>query len=281
VRLRLAAAAAALFSFALATPARADGEAWVWIENRIPILRTDAPAAGRIDWRVFTDFRANGRSEGLAQAFLRMGPLFYASSWLFIGTHGVIYSDRLANGTHDQEARIELEPNVFFRVGDFAFNDRNRGEYRWRDSGERYRYRNQLRISYAPKGALWIPFIWDEALVDLSGSGFNQNRASAGLGRLLTDTIRLDVGYIFRSRKESGDWSHDHVLNLYLYFDVPPKVEPKAATDPPAPPLPVDGAPPPAPSAPSAPATAAPPPPSPPPPPPIDGAPPPTEEKAQ
>jgi hypothetical protein len=273
LRLRLA-AAAALLALSLAPPARADGEAWLWFENRVPILRTDAPAAGRIDWRIFSDVRLNGRSDGLAQAFLRMGPLFYASSWLFIGTHGVIYSDRLANGTHDQEARIELEPNIFFRVGDFAFNDRNRGEYRWRDSGERYRYRNQLRISYAPKGARWIPYIWDEALIDLSGLGFNQNRASAGLGRLLTDTIRLDVGYIFRSREERGDWSHDHILNLYFYFDVPPKVEPKAPADapPPPPPPPADGA------------LPAPPPSAPPPapPPPVDAPPPePTAQKTQ
>lgn len=218
-------AMAASLAFAAVTmtpsPARADGEVWIWVENRVPIVRTDTPSFPRLDWRIFTDFRLNNRSGGLAQAFLRTGPLLYTTDWLFVGVHGTIYSDRLASGAHDQEARFELEPNFFGRFGDFTFNDRNRLESRWRDSGHRWRYRNQLRLSYAPRGAKWIPFAWDEVLVDLSGLGVNQNRLEFGLGRMLSDTTRLDVGYMIRSREDTAGWAHDHVLNVYLFLDVP------------------------------------------------------------
>lgn len=210
-----------LASVALERRARADGEIWLWTENRLAIVRSDEPAFPRLDWRVFTDFRINRRSEGLAQAFLRTGPLLYVAPFLFVGVHGTIYSDRLPSGRHDQEARAELEPNLFGRVGDVTFNDRNRLEYRTRESGERWRYRNQLRVGYAPPGAKWIPFVWDEGLVDLSGLGFNQNRLEFGLGRMLDPATRLDVGYMIRSREESGTWRHDHVLNLSLFFDAP------------------------------------------------------------
>lgn len=221
-RLALAACAVSLALLTTATPARADGEAWFWIENRVPIVRADRPTFPRLDWRVFVDVRTNTRSEGLSQAFLRTGPLLFANDWLFVAAHGTIYSDRLASGVHDQEARLELEPNFFGRIGDFTFNDRNRVESRWRESGQRWRYRNQLRVNYAPKGAKWIPFIWNEVLFDLSGAGVNQNRLDMGIGRMLSDTTRFDVGYMIRSREEPIGWVHDHVLNFYLFFDAPP-----------------------------------------------------------
>jgi hypothetical protein len=218
------------------TAARADEEVWFWAETRVPVVRTEKPAFPRLDWRIFADFRANRRSEGLAQGFLRNGPLFFPTSWMFVGLHGVIYSDRLASGAHEQEARLELEPNLFGRVGSFTFNDRNRGEYRWREREERFRYRNQLRVSYAPPGARWIPFVWDEVLVDLSGLGFNQNRAEIGLGWMMTETSRLDVGYLLRSREEKGQWIHDHILNVYFFFDVPRKTPSWTAAVPASPP---------------------------------------------
>lgn len=201
--------------------ARADGEIWSWVEARVPVIQNDRPDFPRLDWRVFSDLRVNKRSGGVAQVFFRTGPLFYVAPWSFVAVHGTLYSDRLASGLHDQEARLEVEPNFFGRFGDVTFNDRNRVESRWRESGHRFRYRNQLRISYAPKGARWIPFVWDEVLADLSGLGVNQNRAQVGLGRMLSATTRLDVGYMVRSRDEPTGWVHDHVLNLYLFFDAP------------------------------------------------------------
>jgi hypothetical protein len=211
------------------TTARADYEAWLWVENRVPVVRAETPSFPRIDLRLVTDVRLNGRSGGLAQSFFRVGPLFYLTNFLFLGVHGTIYADRLASGAFDQEARFEFEPNLFGRLGDFTFNDRNRFEVRVRESGTRYRYRNQLRINYAPKGARWIPFVWDELLVDLSGLGVNQNRAQVGLGRQLWSNVRLDVGVMLRSREEAAGWTHDRIANVYLYIDVlPPPAPPQA-----------------------------------------------------
>lgn len=219
---RLFPALTALAAFTFAPRASADYEAWSWIENRVPILRAKTPTFPRIDLRTFADVRANLRSSGLAQSFLRVGPLFYLSNFLFVGVHGTLYADRLKNGSFDQEARLELEPNLFGRLSDFTWNDRNRFEARFRESGTRYRYRNQLRINYAPKGAKWIPFVWDEVLVDLSGLGLNQNRANIGLGRMLSSHTRLDVSLMLRSREEAQVWVHDRAVVVYLFLDVPP-----------------------------------------------------------
>ncbi len=207
--------------------ARADEEAWLWIENRTPIVRTEKPGFPRIDFRTFTDMRINRRSNGLAQSFLRLGPLFYLSNWLFVGVHGTLYADRLPSGAFDQEARFEIEPNFFGRIGVFTWNDRNRFEARFREKETRYRYRNQLRINLAPKNWRWIPFVWDEVLFDLSGLGFNQNRAEIGIGRQLWPNIRLDAGFMLRSREDAFGWHHDGVLNLSLFVDALPLVKKK------------------------------------------------------
>ncbi|WP_044239252.1 DUF2490 domain-containing protein [Chondromyces apiculatus] len=206
--------------------ARADHEVWLWLETRSPLLRAASPTFPRIDLRTVTDVRVNGRSEGLAQSFFRTGPLFYLSDFLFVGVHGTIYADRLASGAFDQEARFEVEPNLFGRIGDFTWNDRNRFEVRFRESGVRTRYRNQLRVNYAPKGATWIPFVWNEALVDLSGLGLNQNRLQIGLGRMMSPSVRFDLGLMLRSRGEETGWVHDRVINAYLLLDIPPLARP-------------------------------------------------------
>ncbi|MRG96675.1 DUF2490 domain-containing protein [Polyangium spumosum] len=213
---------AALLAFFLAQEASADYEVWLWAENRVPIVRADKPTFPRIDLRVYAESRLNGRSDGLHQSFLRTGPLFFLTDFLFIGVQGTIYADRLASGAFDQEARFEFEPNFFGRIGDFTWNDRNRFEARFREAETRYRYRNQLRINYAPKGAKWMPFVWDEVLVDLSGLGLNQNRALIGLARQLNPTTRLDAGFMLRSREEASGWVHDRVFFAALFFDVAP-----------------------------------------------------------
>jgi len=206
----------------LVSGAHADEEAWFWVENRVPVIRTEKPGFPRIDIRTFADVRINNRSNGLAQSFLRVGPLFYLTSFMFVGLHGTIYADRQPSGKFEQESRFEIEPNFFGRLGPFTWNDRNRFEFRYRNDETRYRYRNQLRINLAPKSWKTIPFVWDEVLVDLSGLGFNQNRAEIGLGRQLWPNIRVDAGFMLRSREDATGWKQDGVLNLYLFVDVPP-----------------------------------------------------------
>lgn len=222
MKARLVALALALWP-AVAT---ADGEAWIWIEGRVPLVRTARPAFPRLDWRFAVDTRLSGRADGLHQSFLRTGPLFFPTDFLFVALHGTIYADRLAGGRFDQEARAELEPNLFARLGPVTFNDRNRYEVRWREAGTRHRYRNQLRANYAPAGARVIPFVWDEVLVDLAGpgggQGLNQNRAQAGAGFVLAPGVRLDLAYMLRSRDDPAGWQHDHVGVVFLFLDAPP-----------------------------------------------------------
>ncbi|MBO9539108.1 DUF2490 domain-containing protein [bacterium] len=214
----LAIAAAALFYPA---SARADVQSWNGIEVRLPLSTGEGPFPESL--RFVTDARYG--AEGLDQLSFRLGPLWELSPHLMVGMHVSTFAAQETGGIFEQEHRLDLEPTLRLQWGAFTWSDRNRLEYRYHQSGnaskESWRYRNQLRLSYAPAGAQWLPYASDEVLVDLSGAGLNQNRANLGVGRVLSDSMRLDIGYGYRSRLSSGGaWSHDH-LGLVSLFIAP------------------------------------------------------------
>lgn len=214
---RLTVAALALASLP-ATPALADVESWSWFEARVPISAGQHGLPNSL--RVWSDTRFGGRYPGLGQQFLRVGPIWELHPNWFLATHLTTYADQVTPGAFEQEHRAEFEPNARWRWGDLSFADRNRLEYRFgRPSGPRWRYRNLLRVNLQPEGATLYPYVANEVLVDMSGAGFNQNRAYVGISRMLSDSTRLDVAYLLRSRATAaGPWEQDHILNLYMYF---------------------------------------------------------------
>lgn len=250
----------AALSYAAPSLARADFEAWQQVEMRVPIVSTPTPTFPRLSLRVYGEGREAGRFGGLYDSYLRVGPLFWVAPFLFIGVHGTLEGTRTAGGcaegapatcgTYVFEFRTELEPNFFGRLGPFTFNDRNRLEFRWRESGMRYRYRNQLRVNLQPPRWRVYPFIMDEVLFDFS-DGFNQNRATAGVAVDIRPGTRLDIGYTFRSRQtpatggQPAAWAHDHIMLLTFVVDlaVAPPAPPASTPPAPAPPAPTPPAP--------------------------------------
>lgn len=218
-----------------ALPAKADTESWNWLEVRVPV--SEGRGAMPNTLRLVTDFRYAERAGGLYQNFLRVGPIWDLHPHLFLAAHVTAMANRSGAGAYEQEHRLELEPNLRGRWGLVGYNDRNRLEYRWGSAGPRWRYRNQLWLNLAPADARWIPFVWDEVLFDLAGTpitGFTQNRASVGIGRMLSDSTRLNLGYVLRSRQTAAStWEHDHIALVNLFFApaVPPIWSPGGLDD--------------------------------------------------
>ncbi|MEB3197634.1 MAG: DUF2490 domain-containing protein [Candidatus Sericytochromatia bacterium] len=206
----------------LAAPARADVEFWNWTEWRVP-LTSRAPWTGQpVHWRTFSDVRLGLRYPGLGWNFFRAGPLWTLAPWLVVGTQATVISVQATPGNYLQEYRLELEPTFLWRTGPWQFSDRNRLEHRmrWGGSGQtaHLRYRNQLRVAYAPDGASWIPFAWNEPLFEFNGEGLAQNRAEVGIGYRFNADARLDLGVMWRARSQANAWEHDGILNAYLYL---------------------------------------------------------------
>lgn len=226
---RFFAATVALALLAPAAPAVAgDVESWNWFEVRVPVSEGQFGLPDSL--RLVTDSRYGGRyANGLGQLFFRVGPIWELHPNMFLGLHYTTYANQFdpasAPGDYEIVHRAEVEPNIRWRWGDFAFNDRNRFEYAASGRTSFFRYRNQLRANYQPIGhSGWFPYVWDEVMVPFN-AGFNQNRASVGLAFPLAPDMRLDTGYVLRSRTVAGGaWDHDHVVNLSLFYA--PKSQP-------------------------------------------------------
>lgn len=218
-------------------PARADDSgAWLWIEGRVPVVRKPLAEAGRIDFRVFGDFETSMRARGANFVQARMGPLFFLTDWLFIAPQASVAATRTAEGSWQQQAWLELEPNFFGAIGDFVILDRHRGEYRYRDGArDSWMYRNMLRVAYAPEGASVIPFVSDEIWINATLGQLVENRASIGVGFLASASTRFDIAYMFRSSKTS-DWGNQHVLSLFVFLDAPAPPPPRTTPTLPPPP---------------------------------------------
>ena len=77
---------------------------------------------------------------------------------------------------------------------------------------------------------LWINYVgdksyvalWDEVFFNFGGNvvgnHFDQNRAFLGLGRKLTDTTRLEVGYMEQTIQRRGGeiQDNDHTISVWL-----------------------------------------------------------------
>ena len=208
-----------------ASPCRSEPEFWNWVEWRVPIV-TRAPLTERpVQLRVLSDLRFGPRYPGLGLAFLRSGPVWTLSDWAVLALHGTVIPTQVRPDVWVQEYRLEFEPTFTGRWEDWTWSDRNRLEYRIRPDDRHFRYRNLFRVNHAPPGASWIPYAWDEVLIEVNADGFAQNRAEVGIGRMLGGPSRLDVGVMARSRQSGdGGWTHDAILHTSWVFT--PDVDP-------------------------------------------------------
>lgn len=214
---------ARLFSATLAVllladaPASAWPEVWDSLETRVPF--SDGEHGMPQSIRFSMAGRYGDRYPGLGKLLFRIGPIWELHPNVLLATHLTSATSQTSPGVFEQEHRAELEPTVHWGWGSLSFNDRSRLEYRYRPRGTRWRYRNQVRVSYQAPGASWGPYLGDEGFWDLSGEGFSENRAVAGVGLILNASTQLNVGLMGRSRRGSGGgWNHDLVTQVAVSF---------------------------------------------------------------
>ena len=127
-----------------------------------------------------------------------------------------------SGGKHNQEYRLNFEP--IFRgklFPELSWLDRTRIEYRWFPDHSNWRARNLLRLNWNGLSQDWIPYTAHEIFVEYP-QGFNQSRHIVGVRHVLDRANQIDIGYMWRWRKDnSGNWENDHILMLFLFFAPP------------------------------------------------------------
>lgn len=207
----------------LATPAvQAQPEAWNWVEFRVPLSANQAwwgPRALR-----FTAEDNGFQLPGSGQMLVRIGPVWDLTPNLAFGMNLTNAADPLGGFSFGRETTFEAEPTLHADFGGATLSYRNRLEYRLLPEGQRWRDRNQLRFNYRFEGTPWMPFAWEEAFFDLSGAGFNENRAALGIGFQANSTVRIDVGVLLHTQLVStgaANFSSDPAANVVLVLTPP------------------------------------------------------------
>jgi len=200
--------------------ARADTEAWANVEMRAPLVQGNPWLPNQL--RVWSDFRFGYRYPGLGLTALRVGPMWDLHPNLLLALHATSLSLQTQPGVFVTETRLEVEPTLRLQVGPVLLLDRNRFEWRARPGIARpfWRYRNLLRAQWQPEGSDWMFFVSDEYLTHFA-TGFDQNRASVGVGHVFAPGTRVELSYMLRTRATPGGLENDHVGVVLLFFAPP------------------------------------------------------------
>jgi hypothetical protein len=196
--------------------ATADGEAWIWYEHRLRVHEAAEGGPPTVDIRVATDLRANNRNGGLDMLFLRVGPLVTVAPWVSLAIHLTTVADRAPDGAFQSQYRPEFDVSLQHRWGDLGLSHRSRFEALLGAPAGLLRYRNFVRADYRLGQLPLGIFAFEEVFFRHRGAAFQENRATAGVRFSLFEGGALDLGYMFRSRREAPGWEHDHIGLLSL-----------------------------------------------------------------
>ncbi len=148
------------------------------------------------------------------------GVFYSAYKWLNIGA-GYRHIYELKKGKFKLENAPYATATLFFEKDGFAFDTRNRLEYRYfnyQDDAWRYRNKFSLKFPWKFTRMKLQPYISDEILISFGAdkNGLNQNRLAPGLGINITDNVKAEIYYMLVSTKSSGKWSDANVLGTKL-----------------------------------------------------------------
>ena len=119
----------------------------------------------------------------------------------------------------DCQQRLRLEQRWIGEMGKDASGE----DYELKDwrSENRIRYMLRTEIPLTDDHKSYVA-LWDEVFFNFGGNvvgnHFDQNRAFLGLGRKLTDTTRLEVGYMEQTIQRRGGeiQDNDHTISVWL-----------------------------------------------------------------
>lgn len=109
------------------------------------------------------------------------------------------------------EHRIQLEPTLKWKWGNFKFSDRNRFEYRILQEREnKWRYRNRIKVKTDVEFCEieFTPFCSEEIFIDFEGDGLYKNRLSVGVSKEFWSFLELELFYLLESCEENDRWHH-------------------------------------------------------------------------
>lgn len=199
-----------IFMFSVAalgqeTPPDSDFQVWSDVTLSFPVLKSkdeSGKETDRLSLLVLGTFRLG--QNRLAPVDSRIGVGFdykIDKYWAFSPT----YLYRRGEAIRDQkeyEHRVRFDLTVGNKWKKFSLRDRNRFEYRIRNSrGDSSRYRNRLTFAFPimrKEKEIFSPFISEEVYYDITAKEFSANEIQAGITRKLGSNASADIFYVRR-----------------------------------------------------------------------------------
>lgn len=123
----------------------------------------------------------------------------------------------------EYEHRLRFDANLEKKWSSFSIRDRNRVEYRIRNSrpdSVRYRNRIQLRIPVKRNETeIFTPFISTEPFYDFREKVWTRNEFSAGISKKFTSNASADFFYLLQSNRGNA-FKTVNVIGVSLKFKV-------------------------------------------------------------
>jgi hypothetical protein len=174
------------------TPPETDVQQWNDVQIAVPVTKDiDFNLLGTI--RIGRDIsRAVDERIGVAFTYRGGKYLSFTPSFLHVGMQPF-------EGRKVWENRLAFATTLRFQVEKFRLSDRNLFERRWRHPGvPSTRYRNRFQIEHpvgSDKMRLSV-FASDEVFYDWSVDRWVRNRFAAGVSKVLSGNLTLDVYYL-------------------------------------------------------------------------------------
>ena len=126
-------------------------------------------------------------------------------------------------GRKEYEHRVRFDLSLEKKWSYFSIKDRNRVEYRIRNSrGDSVRYRNKIQLKIPVKQndkEIFAPFVADEPYYDFRENAWTRNELSAGISKKFNNNVSADFFYLWQ-RNRGNAFKNVNAFGVNLKFKV-------------------------------------------------------------
>ena len=174
--------------------------------------------ANKLDFRVKPELRYNNDISDLYYVHFETGVDWKINNWLVLAPYY-----RHVNEKKGEIWTVEFRPHLnaaFIReFWGINISDRNRMEYRGRESTQSFRYRNRLMAKLPKYTRFHIqPYTAEEPFYDFNEKRWNKNRAYIGVDFPVVKTLQGGLFFIYENRLKSDEWTSASILGTSLSY---------------------------------------------------------------
>ena len=197
-----------VFVFSQAEPPETDFQIWNDTTVTIPLIKTTDSAGKeteKLNLLINGTLRFGGNATRFADERIGFGFEIPVNKYLTLTPNYLYRAGQPYKGRKEYEHRVRFDATIGKKWSKFSLRDRNRIEYRIRNSGsDSVRYRNRLTLSVPvvkDKKELFAPFVATEPFYDFKAKQWTRNEFSAGISKTFTDNYSADFYYLLQNNR--------------------------------------------------------------------------------